>query len=190
MTQGNDATLQPSTDEQSHDAPPDLVRVETELAESGIESEEVERKALDAALMKEVGLSLAQIIAMEALAKGTSVAEAAAMATVHAGTLYRWKREDVAFIAHFELVLHDLHEAAKSRLTAMQGLALDALEMQLRRGDGRLALDLLREMKVTAKSRETPARTDNRDAFAGESQKRLSERIGETDREGGEKAPA
>ncbi|HEY0908843.1 MAG TPA: hypothetical protein VGD75_01265, partial [Bradyrhizobium sp.] len=58
-----------------------------------------------------------------------------------------------AFMQHHESLKRDQYTAAVARLSALTSRAIDAVEGAISRGDGRLALDLLREMKVTAKSR-------------------------------------
>ncbi len=64
----------------------------------------VSRKIVDGVLVREVGLSIAQLVALEVLAAGRSVAEAAHRAKVHAGSVYRWMRHDPGFVAQFELL--------------------------------------------------------------------------------------
>lgn len=155
MTHEKIETGEARVDERLEKLNPELPKAGTELAPSEAERARKEREVLDAVLEKEVGMSMAQLIVLEELAKGISVSEAARRAEVHNGTIYRWMHHHPAFMKQHQSLKHNLHAAAESRLVGMLDRALDAVDGQIERGDGRLGLDLLREMKVTARSKES-----------------------------------
>lgn len=66
-----------------------------------------------------------QLKAIEALAAGATYGAAAAAAGVDRATLYRWRRDDAAFIAGLNRALRDRADAMRAEL---RGLASEAVE--------------------------------------------------------------
>ncbi len=164
-----------TTPTQEHDMTTsvDLPQAGTELAVVNTELAESKRNELEASLKKSTGLSLAQVIALEAISQGQSVVQAAQMAKVNPGSIYRWMSKDPAFIEHHEIVKRDRLNAVRVRLSALTDRAIDAVERQIGFGDGRLGLEFLREMKVTPKSCDEP-RSERSETVVEMVQKRLS----------------
>lgn len=129
-------------------------RQSSELALSEAELARKNREEADAILEKAMGLSIAQLLVLEELGRGRSVAAAARKAQINAGTIYRWMRDHAGFIRHHQTLKRDLHAGARSRLDGLLNRAIDAVDGQITRGDGRLGLEFLREMKVTPKSND------------------------------------
>jgi hypothetical protein len=95
-------------------------------------------------------LSVPQMMALEMLASGLSPAVAAQAAGVSRATVYRWLRTDAAFTEAHQTVQRDLRSAAQARLAGMADAALNAVGRALADGDARIALAILRDMKLTA----------------------------------------
>src|SRR4051812_40314262 len=72
------------------------------------------------------------------MARGKTAKEAAAGAGVSRATLYRWMRDDAAFVAAWNAWQRDQRQATRTQLLGMTGEAVDALRGALQKGDGRL----------------------------------------------------
>jgi hypothetical protein len=104
----------------------------------------------------DLGVSVPQEKAIAALAIGRSAIEAAVEAGVSRRTLHRWMREDAAFIAAYNAWRRDATQSARGRMMALTNDAVDALAAAVRKGDGRLALQLLKSLGVAATEPEGP----------------------------------
>jgi hypothetical protein len=66
-----------------------------------------------------VRLESGQRAALDHLARGKSVAEAAKAAGLNRGTVYRWLKEDPAFQAAYNRWLDELEEGSRTQLLTM-----------------------------------------------------------------------
>jgi hypothetical protein len=89
-------------------------------------------------------LSKPQLSAIEALAAGRSMNEAAAVAGVDRSTLYRWRRDDDDFRAALAGIRNDAREELRTRLLTMATKACVVVETALDAGDAKTAIAILR----------------------------------------------
>ena len=85
-----------------------------------------------------------QLSAIEALAAGQSLNEAAVAAGVDRTTLWRWRRDDDTFRAALAGVRNDAREELSTRLLTLAGKALAVVAAALDAGDARTAIAILR----------------------------------------------
>jgi DNA-binding CsgD family transcriptional regulator len=84
--------------------------------------------------------------ALALMSNGKTAKEAAAGAGVSRATLYRWLRDDPAFVAAWNAWQRDQRQATRAQLLGMTGEAVDAVRAAVQKGDGRLALAMLKAM--------------------------------------------
>jgi hypothetical protein len=89
-------------------------------------------------------LSKPQLSAIEALAAGKSMNEAAAAADVDRTTLYRWRRDDDAFRAALAGVRNEVREELSTRILALAAKAFTVVDAALDAGDAKAAIAILR----------------------------------------------
>ena len=92
-------------------------------------------------------LKPAQRRAVEMLAKGGRIVDAARIAGVHRNTLGRWLN-DPRFIDELKRYEGQLREAARARMFALTDRAATCIEYTIAKGDARLALQLLKTLDV------------------------------------------
>lgn len=97
------------------------------------------------------------------LAGGKTAKEAAAGAGVSRSTLYRWMRDDPAFVATWNAWQRDQRQATQAQLLGMAGEAVAAVRGAIQKGDGRLALAMLKAMGLLA---EQPAGSEDPELVA------------------------
>jgi hypothetical protein len=86
--------------------------------------------------------------AVEMLASGKSILEAAEALGVHRTTVHRWLADNTAFKAKFEEAQKQLRVESEVRLTAMVEMATDAVKRALAAGDARMAMQLLKGLGI------------------------------------------
>ncbi|HWE95242.1 MAG TPA: hypothetical protein VG269_14845 [Tepidisphaeraceae bacterium] len=94
------------------------------------------------------GLSAQQQTALAALASGKLPTAAARAAGVVASTLYRWRKQDPAFIAALNAWRNYVQEAGRDRVLAMIGQATATVMTVMQQGDARTALVILKGLGV------------------------------------------
>ncbi len=99
-------------------------------------------------------LPVKQRAALEALAKGSSVADAAASIGVSRGTIYYWLKSDATFQAAYNQWHEMMEQSCRSRLEMMLDKASSALEKALEGGDAKAALQLLKGMGMIRSNEE------------------------------------
>ncbi|MDB5329672.1 MAG: Helix-turn-helix of insertion element transposase [Phycisphaerales bacterium] len=102
------------------------------------------------------GLSAQQQIALAALASGQLPTAAAKSAGVVASTLYRWRKQDPAFIAALNAWRNLAQEAAHDRVLAMAGQATATVMAAMQSGDARTALTILKGLGAITPSAKGP----------------------------------
>ena len=96
-------------------------------------------------------LTRQQVVALEELANGMSVTDAAEVAGVSRATLYRWLARDPVVRAAYNRWKAACDESARSRLKALQDLAVDVVTEELdKKRNGRIAAMLLDRMGFLA----------------------------------------
>jgi hypothetical protein len=98
----------------------------------------------------EMGVTVEQEKAIVLMGSGKSVTEAAAEAGVGRRTLYRWLKEDPKFIAAWNAWRREIGQSARARLLGVAAEAVEAVREAVRKGDGRLALALLKGMGMVS----------------------------------------
>ena len=111
-----------------------------------------------------MALSPGQRKAIERLTSGSTAVEAATAAGVGRSTIYRWMKEDPAFIAAYNAWQRDLLATARGKMLALTDVALVALGKALGQGDGKLALRVLEKMGIA--ERPTPSLRPSRSPLA------------------------
>jgi transcriptional regulator with XRE-family HTH domain len=123
----------------------DVVNLETEIA-----SAEHPGKGLSVVEGQVSGgsgeLSGAKKLALENLMWGMTMADTARRVGVSRMTLHRWLKNDPVFRAAYNEWLEEAEESCRARLGTMARKAMDAMENALHASDGRLALQLLKEL--------------------------------------------
>lgn len=89
-------------------------------------------------------LSRSQLTAIEALAAGKSMNDAATAAGVDRSTLYRWRRHDDEFRAALASMRNDFREELSTRLLTLATKACAVVEDALDAGDAKTAIAILR----------------------------------------------
>jgi hypothetical protein len=86
-----------------------------------------------------------QLVALEALSAGRTIADAAECAGVSRTTVHRWLKDDYAFRAEVNAARHALKQAAMARLDGLCDRAIDVLRQSLEQSnDPRIALEVLK----------------------------------------------
>ena len=96
----------------------------------------------------EIELTEAQEIALAALVVGKSDTDAAKEADVDRTTLYRWRKNDFNFKAALNRARREMREAVQARLFAIAARATDTVEKAITDGDAKVALQLLRDLRI------------------------------------------
>lgn len=78
--------------------------------------------------------SPAQLRAIEALALGATFAAAAEAAGVDRTTVYRWRRDDAAFVAGLNRALRDRADAMRAELEGLAAEAVETIRQLMRSG--------------------------------------------------------
>jgi hypothetical protein len=91
-------------------------------------------------------LSPDQETAMEALRRGGTIAEAARAADVARMTVYRWMKKDPNFRAIYHQWQDEVRQSARARLMSLTYKAITAVQKCIEDGDGKLALQLLKQL--------------------------------------------
>jgi hypothetical protein len=86
--------------------------------------------------------------ALESLAFGRSMKETAELAGLARSTIYKWLKEDAEFRAAYNQWHNEVQHSMRSRVVAMADAAIEAVNSALARGDGRLGMQYLRNMKA------------------------------------------
>lgn len=97
------------------------------------------------------------------MASGKTVKEVAAGVGVCRATIYRWMRDDPAFVATWNAWQRDQRQATQAQLLGMTGEAVAAVRGAIQKGDGRLALAMLKAMGLLA---EQPAGSEDPELVA------------------------
>ncbi len=100
-------------------------------------------------------LSRPQLSALEGLAAGSTVTDAARLAGVDRTTVHRWLREDFRFQAAWNRLRADLEREVEARIEKLVQVALTAVEEAIAGGDARVALAVLRGTGFLDGSRRT-----------------------------------
>ena len=114
------------------------------------EAQAAEARAAEPGLA-ERAISAEQERALGLLTIGKTATEAAAGTGISRSTLYRWMRDDPAFVAAWNAWQLDQRQATQVQLLGMAADAVAAVRTALQRGDGRLALNLLKGMGLLDK---------------------------------------
>src|SRR5205807_2282667 len=104
--------------------------------------------AVSEAEARGLALSPAQRTAIERLTSGSTLVDSALAAGVNRTTLYRWLKNDPAFLAAYNAWQQDALATARGRLLALTDSAVLAVGKAMGKGDGRLALRLLERMGI------------------------------------------
>lgn len=96
-------------------------------------------------------LTDAQVLALDALLAGATVADAAAAAGVDRSTLWRWRTEVAAFEAALNAGRAQLREAYQGRLYALADRAVATVEAAVQGGDVKAALAVLKGLELLAR---------------------------------------
>jgi hypothetical protein len=113
---------------------------EAEGAESGDSNQEMGGEIIK--------LGAEQQRALSFLVEGKSLVEPSRICRISRQTLYRWMKEDAAFVAAYNRWCEQMHQSARSRLLGMADKATVAVERALENGDAKAALQLLRGLGV------------------------------------------
>lgn len=89
-----------------------------------------------------------QLAALKEIMAGRGPGLAAAAAGVHRGTLYRWMKEDRAFHAALIKCQIAARDAARNQLLCVADVAASIVRRELRAGDPKIAMALLRAMGI------------------------------------------
>ena len=97
-------------------------------------------------LEKKLGLD--KSLALTTLASGKSVAETSRMMGITRMTIYNWLKKDPEFRAAYNQWHNEVQHSMRGRVAAMADLAIDAVNSALAKGDGRLGMQYLKNMKA------------------------------------------
>jgi len=87
-------------------------------------------------------------VVLESLAFGRSMKETAELAGLGRSTIYKWLKEDAEFRAAYNQWHNEVQHNMRSRVAAMADLAIEAVNGALAKGDGRLGMQYLKNMKA------------------------------------------
>ena len=104
------------------------------------------------------GLAAEQQRALELMAGGQSVTEAAVSVGVSRSTMYRWINDDLSFRAAYNEWQELLKESCRARLLALIDKSVNAVSKAIEAGDANLAMVLLQKMGMIREFR--PGSTD------------------------------
>jgi hypothetical protein len=93
-------------------------------------------------------LPAVQEIALQRLAAGSSISEAAKAARVDRRTVSRWIHSDPQFAAAYNAWHHEMLASGRARLLAMTDLALDTVHSAMAQGDARVAVQVAKATGV------------------------------------------
>lgn len=93
-------------------------------------------------------LPAVQEIALQRLAAGSSISEAAKAARVDRRTVSRWIHSDPQFAAAYNAWHHEMLASGRARLLAMTDLALDTVHSAIAQGDARIAVQVAKATGV------------------------------------------
>lgn len=91
---------------------------------------------------KETALTPGQEIALQRLAAGSSIVQAARPAQVDRRTLYRWLHSDPQFVAAYNAWQRETVASGRGRVLAMGDLALDTVQSAMLQGNARVAVQV------------------------------------------------
>jgi hypothetical protein len=103
-----------------------------------------------------VHLSTAQELALEKLASGASIPNAAKAAGVDRKTVYRWLQSDPHFAAAFNTWRAERVASNRARALAMSDLALDTVSAAMEQGNARVALQVAKATGALKPDRPGP----------------------------------
>lgn len=90
--------------------------------------------------------------ALNKMAAGRSIKAVARDVGVHRNTIYNWLNDDPNFRAAYNAWRLELEESARARIAGLADSAIDALRRGLARGDGRIALAVLKGLNFLSPS--------------------------------------
>ena len=91
---------------------------------------------------RKLSLRAAQELALQNLAAGRSISDAARTVGVDRRTLYRWIHDDARFAAAYNAWRREVVDSGRARILAMSNRALDAVQTAIENGDARIALQV------------------------------------------------
>lgn len=91
---------------------------------------------------KETALTPGQEIALQRLAAGSSIVQAARAVQVDRRTLYRWLHSDPQFVAAYNAWQRETVASGRARVLAMGDLALDTVQSAMLQGNARVAVQV------------------------------------------------
>ena len=104
----------------------------------------------------ETRLTPTQELALQHLAAGSSICEAAERAGIGRRTLHRWIKEDPDFAAAYNAWRRELIDSGHARALAMTDRALAAIDKAIEKGNASVALQLVRGIGVLQQPRVGP----------------------------------
>ena len=107
-------------------------------------------------LPRTAGISEVQHKALAVLASGAGPTAAARAAGVDFSTVYRWRKEDPAFIAALNAWRNHAQESARDRVLAMAGQAMETVLAAMQKGDARTAMAILKGLGAIAPASQGP----------------------------------
>jgi hypothetical protein len=102
-------------------------------------------------------LSDPQRAALSALFSGKAIREAACVARVHRVTVGRWLHHDPHFRAAYNAWRQELIDSSRARLLRTAELATAIVHLAIAKGDGRLALALLKHLGLASEASAGPS---------------------------------
>jgi hypothetical protein len=99
-----------------------------------------------------ISLSDEQQAALSALISGKAIREAAGAAHVHRTTISRWLHHDPHFRAAYNAWRQELIDSSRARLLRTAELATATVHRAIAKGDGRLALALLKSLGLASEA--------------------------------------
>lgn len=104
-----------------------------------------------------ISLSDEQQAALSALISGKAIREAAGAAQVHRTTISRWLHHDPHFRAAYNAWRQELIDSSRARLLRTAEIATATVHRAIAKGDGRLALALLKHLGLASEAAAGPA---------------------------------
>lgn len=114
------------------------------------------------------GLTEVQERALELLLAGKTVTATAEAVGVDRRTVSRWRLEDAAFMAELNKRRLELRDAARAKLMAMVGTAIDAIHLSIAEGNAKTALALLEGLRIIGTDAERDSTETSRAAIQAE----------------------